>query len=367
MFMKWSTENSSPDTGVLQKRNWRRAMLAFMCGTLLLTSACSLLPDEAEEEVLPSITEPTISKKPEYEVTKKAWVSSASGSGKIMSEQEETVFFTLDNKPIKDVLVKNGDTVKAGQTIAVLDVDDMQKDLRQKRLALRKDEVELKGTLRQKDEMDPVQFEEAQILYEEKRQAIADLETDIAKGTVTSPFAGVIVSLNVKKGATSKKYDPVATIANTSLLTVAAQMSKDDLKKVAPGMEVEVSVNTVDNLLKGKVKALPMPTNDNNNNGRQGNEPDQDRLDKYMTVELLDKLPASVMRGTPLSVTVIVERRKDVTVIPLAALRTIGSRTYVQVIDEKGKREVDVEVGAQKPTEVEIKSGLEPGQKVVGR
>lgn len=366
MFTKWSTENSSPDTGALRKRNWRRAVLALMCGTLLLTSACSLLPDEAEEEVLPSITPPTISKKPEYEVIKKPWINQSAGSGKIMSEQEETLFFTLDGKPIKEILVKNGDAVKAGQSIALLDVDDMQKDLRQKRLALRKDEVELKGTLRQKDEMDPVQFEEAQILYEEKRQAIADLEADIAKGTITAPFEGTIVSVAAKKGANSKKYDPVATIANTSRLTVAAKLSKDDLKKVAPGMEVEVSINTVSKSLKGKVKALPVATSENSGGG-QGNEPDQDSLDKYLTVELLEKLPASVTRGTPLSISVITERRKDVTVIPLAALRTIGSRTYVQVVDEKGKREVDVEVGAQGSTEVEIKAGLEPGQKVVGR
>lgn len=31
-------------------------------------SGCSLLPSETEEEVLPPITPPTISKKPEYEV-----------------------------------------------------------------------------------------------------------------------------------------------------------------------------------------------------------------------------------------------------------------------------------------------------------
>lgn len=68
-----------------------------------------------------------------------------------------------------------------------------------------------------------------------------------------------------------------------------------------------------------------------------------------------------------LSVTVVTNKIKDALVIPPSALRTIGSRTYVQVVDENGKREVDVEVGVQRPTEIQIIAGLEPGQKVVGR
>ncbi|BFH12921.1 efflux RND transporter periplasmic adaptor subunit [Paenibacillus melissococcoides] len=361
MFMKWSTEDSSPRRG----RKWRRAALALMCGMLLFTSACSLLPDEEEEEVLPTITPPSVSKKPEYEVVRKDMIVPVSMTGKLMSDQEDILFFTLDNKPIKDIYVKNGDSVKKGQVIAELDVDDLKKDLRQKRLQLRAEEVKMKETLRKKDEMDPVEFEEAQILFEQKQQELADLQTDIDKATLTAPFTGTIVSLTAKKGAMSKKYDPVAIVADTTRLTVAAQPSKDDLKKITPGMEAEVSINSVEGVIKGKVKALPLPSNDNNGGG-QGEQPEQDRIDKYMTIEV-EKLPKGVTRGTMLSVTVVTNKIKDALVIPPSALRTIGSRTYVQVVDENGKREVDVEVGVQRPTEIQIIAGLEPGQKVVGR
>lgn len=362
MFMKWSTEDSSPRSA----RKWRRAALALMCGMLLFTSACSLLPDEEEEEVLPTITPPSVSKRPEYEVVRDELKDTTSLTGKLMSDQEDILFFTLDNKPIRNIYVKNGDSVKKGQVIAELDVDDMKRDLRQKRLQLRAEEVKMKETLRKKDEMDPVEFEEAQILFEQKQQELADLQTDIDKATLTAPFTGTIVSLTAKKGAMSKKYDPVAIVADTTRLTVAAKPSKDDLKRITPGMEAEVSINSVDGVIKGKVKALPQPSDDNNGGG-QGDPPEQDRLDKYMTIEV-EKLPKGVTRGTMLSVTVVKNKIKDAIVIPPAALRTIGSRTYVQVADENGsKREVDVEVGMQTPTKIEIKAGLEPGQKVVGR
>jgi len=57
-----------------------------------------------------------------------------------------------------------------------------------------------------------------------------------------------------------------------------------------------------------------------------------------------------------------------VVVIPPSALRTLSGRYYVQVVEADGtKREVDVEVGQQTATQVEIIKGLEPGQKVVGK
>lgn len=330
-----------------------------------MTAGCSLLPKEDAEEVLPTITPPKISQKPEYEVTKGTIETKVTASGRLMSQQEETMFFTADGKRIKNVLVKNGDKVTQGQVLVVLDMEDMQKDLRKKKLAFRKDEINMKETLRQKDQMDPVEFEQASIVFEESRQAITDLENEIAKGTLVAPFSGTIVSLNAEKGALVKAYDPIAIVADTSRLAVAASVTKDDLKQIAVGMEVNVDINTVGKTLKGKVKQLPQAKDDSGNGGSGGGQKPE-KLEDFLLVQL-DNLPKGLTRGTPLSIAVITLRRDNVVIIPQSALRSIGSRTYVQVVDENGKREVDVEVGQQSTTDVEIVKGLTPGQKVVGR
>ncbi|OPA78493.1 efflux transporter periplasmic adaptor subunit [Paenibacillus selenitireducens] len=362
MSMKWLTENSSKSG-----RRLRQVLAVSLCGALIFTSGCSLLPKEDTEEVLPTITPPKVSQKPEYEVTRGPIESKIVASGKLMSQQEETLFFTADGKRIKNVLVKNGDKVTKGQVLAVLDMEDMQKDLRKKKLAFRKDEISMKETLRQKDQMDPVEFEEASIVFEESRQGITDLENDIAKGTMVAPFNGTIVMLNAEKGSVAKAYEPLMIVADTARLAITASVTKDDLKKIAVGMEVNVDINTVGKTLKGKVKQLPYSTDENGNgNGGNGGAQKPEKLEDYMLVQL-DNMPKGLNRGTPLSVEVITLRRDNVVLIPQSALRSIGSRSYVQVVDEKGKREVDVEVGQQTPTEIEIVKGLEPGQKVVGR
>lgn len=363
MFTKWWMENLLSKKGGLV----RTLGLLSLCLALVAVSGCALLPNEDEEEDLPVITPPTISKKPEYEVRAETIELSVSAVGKIMSQREEPLYFTEDSLHVKNVLVKAGDKVKQGDVLIQLDVEDLQQDLRKQKLEFRKQEIQMKETLRTKDEKDPIEFEEASIVFEEQRQELVDLEKKIADGTLKAPFAGTIVSISAEKGEEVEAYETLAVISDTSSLVVAASFSKEDLEEIAVGMKAKVDINAL-GVSDGKVKVMPVDTGsseDGNSSG--GNEPDKDSIDKYLIVEL-DKWPEGIERGRPLSVSIVTERKENAVLIPISALRTIGSRTYVQVVEEDGtKREADVEVGMQTSTDVEIVKGLTPGQKVVGR
>ncbi|WP_042159866.1 efflux RND transporter periplasmic adaptor subunit [Paenibacillus gorillae] len=361
MSMKWWT-------GSL----FKRSAIIMLSASIMLTSGCSLLPKESEEEVLPSIAPPQIAKKPEYEVTTTTLLSTVQVVGKLISMQEETLFFTLGEKHLKELNVKVGDKIEKGKVIGVLDVDLMQRDLRNERLAFKREENAMKDTLRQKDEMDPIEFEEKMIAFEEKKQKISDLAEEINKATLVAPFSGTVVTLKVKKGDMIKAYDPIIVIADTSKLTAAAKLSKEDFAKIAVGMPISVEINNAGKFT-GTVKTMPIVSDDQNNGGNGGGgggnpngQPEQERPEDFMLVEIKD-MPKNLNRGTPLSITVITKRKENVIVIPPSTLRTLGPRTYVQVVDSEGKREVDVEIGQQTPTQIEIVAGLKPGQKVVGR
>lgn len=364
MFMKWWTVNSSP--------SWTKPAAALiLCTTLIFTSGCSLLPKEQEEEALPTINPPKLSKKPEYTVKTETLETKVRGSGRLMALQEEKLFFSEDMtaKRISAILVKNGDTVEQGQPVAELDVSDLESDLKRKKLETRKDELTMIETLRKADEMTPEQVEQAKIDFELKREELTKLETQVSKSKLLAPFSGTIVTVTAKKGDTVKTDESVATLADLNELTVAASISADDAKKVAIGMEVLVDINSAGQH-KGKVKQLPNPqAAGNNNNGFPGDGQggNQDSIDQYLVVQL-DEFPKGLNRGTPLSVTIITQRKENATTIPLAALRSYSGRNYVQVIDNQGvKKEVDVEIGQQTSTDVEIVKGLTAGQKVVGR
>ncbi|WP_338555705.1 efflux RND transporter periplasmic adaptor subunit [Paenibacillus sp. KS-LC4] len=357
MSMKWLTGNL-----------FKRPAILSLAAIMLITSGCSLLPAEDEEEVLPSIAPPQISKKPEYEVTTATLETKVNVIGKLISSREEPVFFTLDGKNLKELNIKVGDKVSAGQVIGQLDVDSLSKTLRMDKLAFRKEETAMKEALRTRDEMDPIEFEERLILFEEKKQALVDQESDIAKATLTAPISGTVVSLNVEKGAAIKAYSTIAVIADTTTLIPAAKLTKDERAKIVVGMPIVAEISNAGQF-KGTVKMMPLTNDDStggNNGGGTGTNTDKEKPEDFMQVEIKN-MPKNLTRGTPLSISIITKRKENVIVIPPSTLRSIGSRTYVQVIDEDGKREVDVEVGQQTATQIEILKGLEPGQKVVGR
>jgi len=244
---------------------------------------------------------------------------------------------------------------------------DLESQLKQSRLQMKKDELQMIETLRKADEMSAEELEQAKIDFEMKREKLADDEAKLGRARLTAPFAGTVVGVYMKKGDTAQAYDTVAVVADLSQLTVAADIGPDDLEKVAVGMEAVVSINALGQF-KGKVEQLPNPKNDGNQqgggNGSGGRQ--QDSIDNYLIVAL-DSMPEGAARGTPLSVSITVDKKENAVVIPRAALRTYAGRNYVQVADPDGtKREVDVEIGQQTATDVEIKNGLTPGQKVVG-
>ncbi len=364
------------------KRPKFRSAIALIAAISVVTaSGCSLLPKEDEEEVLPTITQPTISKKPEYTAKTETLETKVRGSGKLMSEKEETLFVAGDESDtqtsrVKDVYVKSGDTVTAGQLLVELDVSEVERDLRRKELEFRKQELTMIENLRKANELAPEKLEELKIDFELERTKLVELREQIANAKITAPFDGTVVKVHIEKGDSVKAYDEAVTVADLSMLTVAADITQDDLKKVAPGMEVIVDINSAGSH-KGKVRRLPTKEKTQSGNGgyyggypnnRDGNgQQEQESVEQYLVVDL-EAMPENLARGTPLSVQIIVDRKENVVTIPPSALRTYGGRNYVQVIDEKGaKREIDVEVGMQTPTQVEIVKGLSAGQKVVGR
>jgi macrolide-specific efflux system membrane fusion protein len=79
-------------------------------------------------------------------------------------------------------------------------------------------------------------------------------------------------------------------------------------------------------------------------------------------------LPASappMANGDPVDVSVEADRHSDVLFLPPAAVRQFAGRTFVVMQDGDKQRRVDVTVGLQNDTQVEIESGLHLGDVVI--
>ncbi|XID95983.1 efflux RND transporter periplasmic adaptor subunit [Paenibacillaceae bacterium WGS1546] len=351
LSIKWSTAGSFR----LKRRPAAFRLLAAAVALALL-AGCSLLPREEEPETLPTIRPPKISQKPEYPVQRGALELKASGTGKLMSDREENLAFAADNRRIVDVRVKAGDRVKKGQVLAELDSGELEIQIVRKEIEIEKAELDMKAELRESTDDQDIALRKRQLEYELMKRELAKMKEELAESRLLAPFDGTIVSFTAEKGDIAKAYEKVGRIADTDSLVVAARFSANDLKRIAPGMEATVSLNAVGEL-KGTVRRLPA----------SAEQQDEDTLDAYALIDA-GELPDNALHGNPLTAAVTVEKKEKALYIPLAALRKQNSRNYVLVANADGtKGEVDVEIGLQTSTHVEIINGLEEGQKVVGK
>lgn len=371
MSMRWLT-------GSLHNHKKQTVLCVLAVSALIALSGCSVLPKESAPEQLPQIHPPKLAKKPIYTVKTATLETTVSGSGKIMSKKEQGLYFELDNRRVKSVKVHTGEKVKKGQLIAALDVSDLDSQVTQQKLQNRQNELQLIQTLRKAGSMSAAELEQAKINFELQRQDLVKLEKQIEQAQITAPYDGTIVSLNVKPGDSVSAYQQVGVIADMNELTVAASFSQSDLKEVSAGMPAAVTINGAGQF-QGTVERLPTQNNNQNNNrsygggmnyggGPSNNRNSQiDSVDQYLIVTM-DKWPDKVRRGTPLSVSIVTQKKKNAVVVPPSCVHSYSGRNYVEVQAKNGdKREVDVEVGQQTATEVEIVKGLTPGQKVVGQ
>lgn len=359
--------------------------LFILLFAFLFTAGCAIFPKEAEEEDIPVIEPPKISKKPEMTVTKGDLVLTAKGTGKVFSNTEQYLYFIGTDEEgqagggqsqsetfrIKEIYVEPGQDVKAGQVLAELVTKDLDLRVENSENMLKLEEQKLILKLREEPttEEERIEQEQAKAAFKEKQIEHQKLVRQLQNSQIVAPFDGQVAALYYNSGDQVKAYDPVMLLVDNNDLVVGVPLTENEQKMITIGQEATVQINGVKDPLKGKVVKMPTPNKeDNNNGGYYGGGSNQIRDErKEMVLISVDHIPAEVKRGTVASASVILQKKENVVKIPLSFLHTYGDRNYVVVTDEQGKREVDVELGLRTPTEVEIVSGISAGITIIGR
>jgi hypothetical protein len=185
-------------------------------------------------------------------------------------------------------------------------------------------------------------------------------EESANQARVFSPVDGVIIS-GVNPGRAVTSTTVAFTIGDGSqseiLATVDPGKQNETLKDMFEGMPVTVTPNSKPNLQwAGKVRQLPSP---------YGTGSAED-TNIYI---VLDQIPSAgdLKPGGTVTVLVQLANKTGLLWLPPAAIRTVGGRTFVIVNGTNGPKRIDIEVGLQTADKVEILSGLDEGQVVIGQ
>jgi HlyD family secretion protein len=191
-----------------------------------------------------------------------------------------------------------------------------------------------------------------------QRQKIVE---ELRKTVITSPIDGVILNLQAKVGDVIETKGDILLIGDPTQQIIELKLSPLDATKVKLRQKAEISiVGFQSQKLTGKVEQISLLAGDIQNNN-QGTD-----SVRITAIVRLDQVNKNIVPGTPVTVALIISQRNNVVVIPSEVIQQNESETFVWMRDKQGKAfKRIIKTGLQGLENIEVKSGLKPGDEVL--
>lgn len=337
-----------------KQRSRTKQRICLIAASILIAasfSGCLLLPTE-EQVLAPPLVEPP---KITYEtadvkrgtIEKKIKVSST-----FASVSQENLYFKFKGGNLKSLNVKLGDKIKKGDLLAELDTDSLLSQIKQQEISVKIEELNYNNE-KSKADVSAYVLEKESLVLQSVKLKLTDLRNEYNKSRLLSTITGDVVYIDkVNSGDYVSANRTLITIADPTKLQLIYK--GDDSTNFPQGVFVDVKYKGKD--YKGQVVASPynLPTDANKD------------LKSSVFIKV-EGIPEDVNIGETADISLSLDKRENVIVIPRNMVSNYSGRSYVQVLENGLKYERDVELGLQTATDVEIVKGVKEGDKLIQR
>lgn len=195
-------------------------------------------------------------------------------------------------------------------------------------------------------------YENALASYQNAQVQVELLRQQIANSAIVSPSNGTISAHKINEGEYVNPGTAIATVSNISSVKATVYVDQQTSYQLRPGQQASISSPVfAGKPFTGKTVFISPVADDNHN---------------YQVDLLIVKTPGiSLKGGTDVQVSFNTLVRKDVLLVPRAALVTESANPTVFVVENRKAVEKPVKTGRTQNDSVEIISGLQPGETVV--
>jgi membrane fusion protein (multidrug efflux system) len=261
---------------------------------------------------------------------------------------------------VKLVAVREGEAVRRGDVLVVIDDAQMRAELTRAERAVEAAETRV-GVARQRAQTDDgalLDLAAAENEADAARASLVEAQARLAETLVLAPFDGVVAAVRVGEGAGFGGGE-AAVLADPSDLYVTADLDEIDRPLVTEGQEVTLTATPFSGTqLQGTIAALSSTAQ-----SRGGST--------VYPVQIIFTRPANptldLLPGMTVDVRIVTNAREDVLIVPSNAIRRAGERQYATVRRDGEEIDVEVRTGTRAGGDVEITEGLAEGDVVVLR
>lgn len=338
-------------------RRKRFSVLALVAAAALSAAGCGFLTKE-EAEPPPVLPPPVKSEKAVYTVRRGDITEQISLRARLAPARSADLSYPTNGR-LKAIHVRSGDQVKAGQLLAELHVDEITHEIAQAEIQHEQAQLALEDA-RYRAQFNSGPLAQSEIKQRELAVRGAHLELQrwqqaLAESRLVALFDGQITAISARPGDSVTAHLPLITLVDPNQLLIEADVDEASLPLLAIGQRARLEFSGLTDPGMGVIVEMPAPTA-----GTTSASTEPQRLKVR-----LENPDAQAQMGMVGKVYVLLQEKRDVLILPRAALRQFANRTYVLM--QEPRREVDVVLGIEGETEVEILRGLQEGDQIIGR
>ena len=347
-------------------KKWAKIILVLIVVIIAIVTVYKYYAQKQEEAKKPVVNTAQV----QYMSMKS--IVSATGTIKPVESVEVSSKITAR---VKQVLVKENDTVTQGQTVALLDGKDYETQKEQAEFTLKNAKIIYDRTnylynigAKSKEDLDNAQYN-----YDTAQSKLEEAESNLSETVIVSPMDGVVIGEPVTDGtmAVQGNSNPtvIMRIADLSRKQIFAKVDETDIGSVRVGQKATFTVDAYNGktftATVSKISQTDMDNSWNISNSSSSSSSSSAAVIYYSVTLDVDDPEGLLMPSMTARVEIETANKDSALAVPLSALKTDKNGTYVIVIKDDGTTENRyVETGIYGDEFVEIINGLSENEKV---
>lgn len=349
----------------MRRKLWsRRRWLAAAVALLVATGGSGAWLMTRDESAAVTATTATVSAETVQETVAATGTVAAARSAELDFEVSGTV---------DDVLVAEGDRVKAGQALARVDDSTLVAQRTAARATLAAAQTQLDEDAGAGASDTRLAADQASVVS--ARAALAEAREAVRDATLRASIGGTVVSIGVAAGDvvgsgssggsssmggttgtttdTSTTTTAAVSIVSTRTFVVDATVAAADVQQLKEGLQAEITPSGATDVVYGTVSDVGLVAETNSSGAAV-----------FPVTVAVTGTPEDLYAGTSADVSIIVSQTEGVLTVPSRALTTEDDATYVtKMVDGEGVK-TEVETGTAYGMTTEVVSGLAAGDVV---
>lgn len=267
----------------------------------------------------------------------------------------ESVTLTAKNQGIvRTINFEDGQTVEQGSEIATIDSGEQEAALNVElaNLQQQKKELERAQTLVANGHVSQSRVDEQTALLRRAEATVAAARVRSGERRIVAPFSGMVGTRRISVGTLVTPGTAVSTLDDISQVKLDFAIPETFMSSLKPGLPLEASASAYPGRkFTGQVVSIDSRI---------------DPVTRSVNVRAILKNPQLLLRPGMLMVVELIKDQRQSITIPEAALQPENNRQYVFVVrPDASAARVEITLGRRGVGEVEILSGLNPGDQVI--